>query len=144
MRTVHISHSSNAHDLRVFVADDSQLIRVRIVALVAGCPGVRCVGWSDSVNGTLDGIRDTAPHGLILDLQLIGGSGFDVLQAVRESDRALHVVVCTNWATDQHRAACRAAGADCVLDKSTEFAELRNVVLQWAQARVPAQQSRIH
>ena len=144
MRITSASAGDKTDDLRVFVAEDSRFIRVRIVTLLTGCVGVQCVGWAEGVNDAITGIRDTHPHGLILDLQLLDGSGLDVLHAARCNDPALRVVVCTNWATDQHRAACRTAGAECVLDKSTEFTQLRNVVLRWADARDSSHPSFVH
>ena len=122
-------------DLRVFIAEDSAFIRVRMVNLVTGCAGVACVGWADSVRESIAGVRRTRPHGLILDLQLLDGCGLEVLRSVRIDEPALRVVVCSNWATAQHLAACREAGDERVLDKAAEFAELRNVVQHWARLR---------
>lgn len=120
-------------ELRLFIAEQSAHIRLRMVSLVARCPGVACVGWADSVLESITGVRRTRPHGLILDLHLSDGCGLEVLRAVRADDPALHIIVCATWPTEQHEAACRDAGAERVLDKATEFGELRNIVHEWAR-----------
>jgi DNA-binding NarL/FixJ family response regulator len=51
---------------------------------------------------------------------------------VRPSAPALHVAVLTNYATDQHRRACMDAGAEFFLDKSSDFARIREIVQRWS------------
>jgi CheY-like chemotaxis protein len=43
----------------------------------------------------------------------------------------LRVIVLTNQATPQHRAACLAAGAEEFLDKSHEFARVPEILRGW-------------
>lgn len=137
------SNPVTPEQLRVFIAEDSAAIRLRIVALVSDLRGVQCAGWADNVEAAIAGIRETLPDGLILDLQLVGGSGLQVLEAARAADPKLRVAVCSNWLTTQHRNACYAAGAEYVLEKSTEFADLRAVLQRWAN-RPPQQDERSH
>lgn len=106
-----------------------------MLSLMTQCAGVTCAGWAHSVSTSISGVRRTRPHGLILDLQLADGCGLEVLRTVRADHPALHVVVCAMWITAQHETACRRAGAERVLDKNTEFAELRNIVQDWARLR---------
>jgi CheY-like chemotaxis protein len=53
-----------------------------------------------------------------------GGGGLAVIEAVREDERRPTVVVFTNLADDEVRAAFLARGADHFLDKSREFDRL--------------------
>lgn len=118
--------------LRVFLVEDSPAIRVRIAAIVTGVPNVRLVGESDRVADAIDAITATRPDALVLDLQIIGGSGLDVLRSVRSSLPAMRIAVLTNFASDQYRRACFHAGAERFLDKSDEFALIPEVLAGWA------------
>jgi DNA-binding NarL/FixJ family response regulator len=61
---------------------------------------------------------------VILDLQMPGGSGLDVLRAVRPGHPSLQVVICTNYPYPKYRDECMTAGANFFLDKSTEFEKI--------------------
>lgn len=76
------------------------------------------------------GIRRTQPHCVVLDFQLIGGTGVDVLRAVHPGSPEIAFVVLTNHPTAQYRRVCMEAGADRFLDKSTEFGTLKKVVIE--------------
>ena len=104
-----------------------------MVSLLGRCSGVTYVGWAESVSECIAGVRRTHPHGLLLDLQLVDGCALPALRALRNDNPRLRVVVCATWATAQHEAAFREAGAERVLDKATEFPELSNIVQAWAR-----------
>jgi two-component system response regulator DevR len=122
------------HDatLMVFLVEDSPAIRARLATTIRGIEGAELVGEAGRVGEAIEGIRSTHPGAVILDLQLEDGSGLDVLKAVRPSAPALHVAVLTNYATDQHRRACMDAGAEFFLDKSSDFARIREIVQRWS------------
>ena len=58
---------------------------------------------------------------MLLDYQIEGGTGLQLLRAVRPQSPQTEFIVLTNHATDQHRRACLDAGARFFLDKSSEF-----------------------
>ena len=121
-----------AAPLTVFLVEDSLTIRAHLARTIREIEGAQLVGEAGTVGAAIAGIRSTHPNAVILDLQLEDGSGLEVLKAVRPESPALHVAVFTNYATDQHRRACMGAGAEFFLDKSSEFARIREIVNAWA------------
>jgi len=117
--------------LKVFLVEDSLAIRARLAETIRGIEGASLVGEAGTVGDAIEGIRLTDPGAVILDLQLEDGSGLEVLRAVHPASPGLHVAVLTNYATDQHRRACMSAGAEFFLDKSSDFARIREIVLEW-------------
>ena len=115
----------------VFLVEDSLAIRARLAATVRAIKGAELVGEAGTVGAAIDGIRAKRPGAVILDLQLEDGSGLEVLRAVHPAAPALHVAVLTNYATDQHRRACMNAGAEFFLDKSSDFARIREILQEW-------------
>ena len=54
-----------------------------------------------------------------------------MLRAVREKLPAMRVIVMTNFAAEPYRKAAMAAGAEVFLDKSAEFARVRDILSEW-------------
>ena len=65
----------------------------------------------------------------------VGGTGVDVLRAVRPKSPDIAFVVLTNHPNAQYRRVCMEAGADSFLDKSTEFSKIKEVVAECILAR---------
>lgn len=118
-------HSSSS--LRVFLADDSAPIRERVTGLLAA-NAVDVVGEAETPQGCVDGIRAAQPDVVVLDVQLEGGSGLDVLRTVRRTDPAIAFVVFSNNAGPAYRRRYLQEGATAFLDKSTEFQQLAGAV----------------
>jgi DNA-binding NarL/FixJ family response regulator len=109
--------------LKVFLADDSALIRTRVAALMA-TSAVTVVGQAETPQGCIDGILATHPDVVVLDVQLDGGQGLEVLKAVRPAAPDIAFVVFSNNSGPAYRKRYLGAGATCFLDKSAEFDQL--------------------
>jgi len=127
--------------MNVLVVEDAPEVRKRLVAIVRAIPGVTVVGEAGSVRGAIDGALADATDVMLLDLQLVDGSGLEVLAAVKPRRPGLYVIVLSNFSNaQQYRDASLAAGADVVLDKTKEFGRVREILrdrLGAAQARLP-------
>ncbi|MEO5670387.1 MAG: response regulator transcription factor [Ramlibacter sp.] len=109
--------------MRVFLADDSALIRDRVKAMLnAGSMSV--VGQAETPQGSIDGILAAHPDVVVLDIQLDGGSGLEVLRAVRAAEPEIAFVVFSNNSGAAYRRRYLGEGAFRFLDKSTEFDQL--------------------
>jgi DNA-binding NarL/FixJ family response regulator len=114
----------------VFIVDDIPTMRERLGELVRDIEGVEIVGNAGTPSEAIDGILRTRPDCVLLDYQLIGGTGVDVLRAVHPQLPQVAFIVLTNHATKQHRRACLDAGARFFFDKSTEFGLIRGAIAQ--------------
>jgi DNA-binding NarL/FixJ family response regulator len=109
--------------LKVFLADDSAAIRERVAAILAAGK-ITIVGQAETPQGSIDGILSAHPDVVVLDVQLEGGTGLEVLRAVRQSDPHIAFVVFSNNSAPAYRKRYIGAGATQFLDKSTEFDQL--------------------
>lgn len=114
--------------MRVLIADDSTVVRERLVALLSECPDVEIVGQAKNAGEAIEGIRDRHPDVVILDVRMPGGGGIRVLQEVKGTYPDLKVIMLTNYPYSQFRKRCFEAGADFFFDKSSEFENLTNVL----------------
>jgi DNA-binding NarL/FixJ family response regulator len=114
--------------MRVFIADDSSLVVERLAGLLDEVSGVEFVGHAADVKQAVDDILELKPDALILDLHMPGGSGLDVLRALRSLHLELPVIICTNYSDSEYRDECLSAGANFFLDKSTEFEKIPSIL----------------
>jgi len=112
----------------VFIVEDSESIRQRLVGLIGEIEGVTVVGQADTPGEALEGILRTRPDSVVLDIHLIGGSGLDVLRAARPHIPDTVFIVLTNYPNPQYRRICMDAGAAHFFDKSSEIAKVRDVI----------------
>ena len=119
---------------RVFLVDDSLAIRQRVADLL-GRRAMQVVGEAGTPQASIDGILAARPDVVVLDVQLEGGTGLQVLRAVRRSQPGIAFVVFSNNASDPYRKRYLGEGARRFLDKSSEFDQLPSAV---AEASVPA------
>src|SRR4051812_17773475 len=106
---------------KVFIVDDSPLIRSSLCEMLAHVPGASVVGEASSAEEAIAGILRTLPEIVVLDLHLIGGSGVAVLRALHSRMPQTSFLVLTNHPTPQYRRLCLEEGASHFLDKSNEF-----------------------
>ena len=102
--------------MRVFIADDSSAVVERLADLLEGVPGAQLVGQASDVPEAIRSIQKTNPDAVILDLQMPGGNGLDVLRAIRVDHPYLLVLICTNYPNSEYRKECLSAGANFFLD----------------------------
>lgn len=129
---------SVAHRTGVFIVDDVLAMRERLRELVAEVSGVDVVGDAATPADAIAGILAKHPACVLLDYQLAGGTGVDVLRAVHGQVAETVFVVLTNHPDAQYRRACLAAGADHFFDKSTEFDRIAGILRTLRDARRPS------
>jgi DNA-binding NarL/FixJ family response regulator len=105
----------------VYVVDDSDLIRRRVVTMLSSLDDVTIVGEAADAPEAIDGILARQPDIVLLDLNLGATSGMDVLRAIHSKLPGIRFVVLTNHTEPQYARACLRAGASHFLDKSTQF-----------------------
>lgn len=119
--------------MKVFIVDDSRVVVERLAGLLEDVPGARLAGQAGDVPTAVVGIQEVRPDALILDLHISGGSGLDVLRAVRGARPDLFVLICTNYPYPEYREECLSAGANLFLDKSADFEKIPSILRELVQ-----------
>lgn len=120
---------------RVFIVDDSIWIRVRLAQAIAPMAGVALVGEATCAADAVAGILRTRPDAVLLDLNLMGHTGLEVMRAVLVDAPRTVFIVLTNHSESQYRDACMKAGATYFLDKSQDFERVPAVIAEIAASR---------
>jgi DNA-binding NarL/FixJ family response regulator len=121
---------------RLFIVEDSPVVRERLAELLAGVQDIEIVGEWDGADA-VGTIRRLAPDAVILDLHLQLGNGFDILRDLKSEPGAPVVIVLTNYPYPQYEKKARDSGADHFFDKSTEFDSVVDVLQSLAGGRRP-------
>lgn len=119
---------------KVYIVEDSASIRSRLIELLSEIDGVCIVGEAETPADAITGILETQPDCVVLDFQLIGGTGVEVVRTIHPTQPAVAFIVMTNHPDPQYRRICIEAGASEFFDKSTEFWKIKELVSQLASA----------
>lgn len=114
--------------MKVFLVEDSPILRERLEKMLAAIPGAETVGHAPTARGAIAGIEAAHPDVVVLDIQLEEGSGFDVMRAVRPVAPQIAFYVLTNFAHDGYRRMAEKLGARGFFDKSREIGALREAL----------------
>ncbi len=125
----------SAATLRVYVVEDSPQIRERLERMISAVPRLEVVGSADNPAAAVADIETLQPDALVVDIQIIGGSGLDVLSRVRRRQPGIRSIVLTNFSSSQHRKAAQDAGSNYFLDKTNEFSQVTPILQQWRDAK---------
>ena len=115
------------NNLRVFISDDSPVVRVRLASMISDIKGVDLVGEAQNVEDSLELIQKLNPDAVILDIRMPGGSGIDVLQAIKRRENPPLVIILTNYSFPQYKKICLESGADFFFDKSDEYYKIVDI-----------------
>jgi DNA-binding NarL/FixJ family response regulator len=107
--------------LKAFIVEDSPVIRENLVAALEEMAPIEVVGTAQDEASAVRWLDENACDLAVVDIFLKTGSGLGVLKAASLSDKALKLVVLSNYATPDMRRKCLELGADRVFDKSNEI-----------------------
>jgi DNA-binding NarL/FixJ family response regulator len=116
--------------LRVFLVEDSRIIRERLTEALSVPGRIEVAGFADTEGGAVAALRETEWDALVLDLQLRQGSGFGVLRVLHDQGRPARakVIILTSYAFALYRAKSEQLGADHFFDKSRDYDRVREVL----------------
>ena len=118
-----------APSLRVYLVEDSAIVRERLETMVTAIAGARTVGSASRADDAIRGILAEHPDVVVLDMKLEQVSGFDVLRAVHDADPSIDVYMLSNFAAEPYRRLAEKLGAREFFDKSNEIERVREVLL---------------
>ena len=121
--------------IRVILCDDHAVVRRGIRDTLAEAVDIRVEGEAGSYSEVRELLRTTPCDVLVLDLNLPGRGGLEVLASLREADSPVKVLVVSMFPEDQYAIRCLRAGAQGYLNKAGNPAEMITAVRTIAQGR---------
>jgi DNA-binding NarL/FixJ family response regulator len=121
---------------RVFLVEDSKLVRERMIAFLQTIQGVDPVGSAATARDAEQAILAERPDAVLLDIKLAQGSGFDVLRSLRANAPEIEIYMFSNFAAPAYRQLAAGLGARGFFDKTTEIGSLRRTMAERAAQSV--------
>lgn len=116
--------------LRIFLADDSDLILERLQELLGNYSQVVIVGTCNNGIVALESLQKLKPDLAIIDIKMPGLTGLQVLNEIRKEDKILKFIILTLYSNDYHRQMAIDAGADYFFSKVDHFEKINDVIIQ--------------
>ncbi len=121
--------------IRVVLVDDHALIRRGLRETLTDAGGIEVVGEAADYAEFRALMREADCHVLLLDLNLPGRGGIDVLGALAAEGSRVRVVVLSQYPEDQYGIRALRAGAMAYLNKSAEPQQIVDAVRTVATGR---------
>jgi DNA-binding NarL/FixJ family response regulator len=97
--------------IRVFLLDDSEIVRRGLADLIEAEPDLEVVGEASSATHSVGRIAATMPDVAIVDVHLPDGNGIDVCRELRSSCPSVRCLILTGFDDAQAEVAAVLAGA---------------------------------
>jgi len=107
--------------IKVFIVDDSKLVRERLAELVSEISDVEVVDQTGDPRQVVPIIHEKHPDVVVLDIRMPGKSGIDLIPDIKKAQPPPKVIILTNYPYPQYRKKCLDAGADYFFNKAGDF-----------------------
>jgi DNA-binding NarL/FixJ family response regulator len=121
--------------IKVVLCDDHAVVRRGIRDTISEAVDIQVVGEAGSYPELREQLRKTPCDVLVLDLNMPGRGGLEVLATLREEGSAVKVLVVSMYPEDQYAIRCLRAGARGYLNKAGEPAEMIEAIRTVQQGR---------
>jgi two-component system invasion response regulator UvrY len=121
--------------IKVILCDDHALIRRGIRDTLADADDIDVVGEASDYGELRTLLRDRSCDVLVLDINLPGRSGLDVLHVLKEEGSTLKVLVVSMYPEDQYAMRALKAGASGYLNKGSDAAQIVAAVRTVSQGK---------
>lgn len=118
--------------MKLLIVEDSRLVRERLTSIFVALPALEVATASDAVSA-IASFREWLPDLAILDIELPGGNGVDVLKTIKRERPVTRVLMFSNHVACQQL--CQTAGAEGFFDKASDFEALVTIVKTLAQGK---------
>lgn len=121
--------------IRVILCDDHAMIRRGIRDTLSEAVDIQVTAEAGTYAEVRDAIRSHPCDVLLLDINLPGRGGLEVLSSLRETDSPIKVLMVSMFPEDQYAIRCLKAGAQGYLNKAGDPSDLITAVRTVAQGR---------
>ncbi len=119
--------------LNILIVDDNLNFIKRMISILDDVKYPKNISVASDYNSALQQIESCRQHILLLDINMPGKSGIDLLRIIKEQLPAMEVIMLTNHAEAFYREQCKELGARFFLDKSNDFLQVPDIVNAYCQ-----------
>jgi two-component system response regulator DesR len=120
--------ASGPRDVKVLIVEDSAIVRERLVAMIGAMSRTLIIRQAGDGYQARELFQQDRPDAVILDIELPGINGMELLAQFKRAHPSCVVMVLTTYAFSEFRRRCAKLGADHFFDKASEFERLGDVL----------------
>jgi DNA-binding NarL/FixJ family response regulator len=121
--------------ISVYLVDDVPELRELIKFGMEEDPGFEVVGEAGDGRTALEGIAETRPAAVLLDLSMPDMDGLEAIPEIRKGDPDVAIIVLSGFSADRMGGPAMERGADGYVEKGTPIQELRDATRTAVTAR---------
>ena len=121
--------------ISVFLVDDVPELRELIKFGMEEDPGFKIVGEAGDGRSALEGIAETQPAAVLLDLSIPDMNGLEAIPEIRRGDPDVAIIVLSGFSADRMGGPALERGADGYMEKGTPMQELRDATRLAVESR---------
>jgi len=118
----------------ILIVDDNLNFVDRMIGLLNEVDGAREILVASDFDEARRLLAIEHPSVVLLDINLPGKNGIELLRLIKKNKPACEVIMITNHADEYYRHQCFELGASHFLDKSNDFAQVPNIIRQRVSA----------
>ncbi|MCW3118457.1 MAG: response regulator transcription factor [Chitinophagaceae bacterium] len=111
----------------VLIVDDNSLFIERMAALLKEV-SIRSIEIANNYNEALLKLESCMPDIVLLDINLPGKNGVELLKKIKLSEYSCRVIMLSNHANEYYRRICIGLGVTHFLDKSNDFSLVSGII----------------
>jgi DNA-binding NarL/FixJ family response regulator len=121
--------------ISVFLVDDVPELRELIRFGIEDDPGFEVVGEAGDGRSAIEGIVETRPAAVLLDLSMPDMDGLEAILEIRSRVPEIAIVILSGFSADRMSDSALERGADGYVEKGTPIADLRRTTRRAVSAR---------
>lgn len=118
------------NSVKVVIVDDSTIIVKKIKELLEEDDNIGFIDSCGEYYQAIELINKTRPDVILLDINLPGKNGIDLLRYISLHFKSSKVIMVTNQNHDHYRQMCLQMGAYAFVDKSNDFFSIPGLVAE--------------
>lgn len=115
----------------ILIVDDNKKYISRIKELLVDAGNNDQIAEANDYDMAIKKFDQINPSIILLDMNMPGKSGIEVLRYIKDSGHNCKVIMVTNYTNDSYRKLCLEVGADHFLDKTREYNLIPSLVNQF-------------
>jgi DNA-binding NarL/FixJ family response regulator len=112
----------------IMIVDDNVNFVSRMKGLLESLDGISSINVAGDHDSAVRLLIEQTPDFLLLDINLPGKNGMEILKFVKDKNLECEVIMITNHADEYYRSQCKRSGAKYFLDKSSEFRLVTEII----------------
>ena len=112
------------------IVDDNVNFVSRMKRLLEELDTISSIHVAGNYDDAIGILTHQKPHFILLDINLPGKNGIEILRLIRKNKWNCEVIMITNHADEYYRDQCYELGARHFLDKSSEFGMVTEIISQ--------------